>query len=110
MENILTSAYFNLLMKLIFFLCIIESSFFVVCLRHIRMKSRSTRIRMVEKSFDYKDRNVCPISVYFHLLLIPFSIFIFMELNLGPSQLYYFLQEVVLLVVMSFHDSSRVNS
>ena len=59
------------------------------------MKSKSILIRMEVMYFNYNAHKVGHISVQFHLQLIPFIKFHFIELNLVLSYFDYFVQKIV---------------
>ena len=67
MENVLTSAYFNLLMKIIRFLCILESSFF----RLITLNPHEKQVHSYSYGsnvFGYNDHNASHNFEQSHLL------------------------------------------
>ena len=74
------------------------------------MRYKSVHIHMEEVDFDCKVRNVKHFFQIFHLLVIPFIIYFVVELNLILSCLDCFVQEFVLLVVISFHYISQADS
>ena len=73
------------------------------------MKDTSIHIHKVVKCFDYNAYIVYHIFVQFHLRTNLFIKYYIIELILILSSLY-FLQEIVLLVVINFHYISQVKS
>ena len=80
MKIFLTSAYFNQLIKLIFYVVFLRVHAFV-CLLYIRMKSKSIHIPMEVEYFDYNAHNVFHIFVQLHLRTNSFITFYIIELN-----------------------------
>ena len=84
MKNILTSAYFNRLIKLIFYVVFWRLRVFV-CLRYNHMKSKFIHIRMEVKYFDCNNRSVFHIFQLFGLPSFPLIIYYNIELKLVSS-------------------------